>query len=320
MLDNIKQHSQDAIVKIGSGTYSSAYKFYYNRDICKTKLCCYCGLYYLYSGTYIVKETELLDKYTENDFKNEIKYHTQAYSYMPNCVVKLYEKWLESKTCDDQVKPCAYMTLEYMNYKDLYMNYATDTTLKPWYKPINFKGLLLICLYILYNLHCKLNICHGDFRDTNILLSYVGPEYKQRLTITYPVNTTIDIDTCGFHIKISDFGLAEKLILGHATRASVFVYRDFEFLENIYMHRELWKHMTNTIDEYNNIIEFLETEFIKKINVQMLYAGYDINDSKSRNSFWYNKHIINEDSIYLYDMPRSLLARFITLFYPANPA
>ena len=318
MLDNIKQHSNEPIVKIGSGTYSSAYKFYYNRDVCKDKLCCSCGVYYLNSGSYIVRETELFDKYTETDFKNEVKYHIQAYTYMPNCVVKLYEKWLEPKECGGELY--AYMTLEYMNYKDLYMNYAMDTTLKPWYKPINFKGLLLICLYMLYNLHCKLNICHGDFRDTNILLSYVGPEYKQRLTITYPGNTAIDVDTGGFHIKLCDFGLAERLIVNRAIMASVFVYRDFEFLENIYMHRESWKHMASSEDEYNNIILFLETEFINKINVQILYAGYDINDSKSRHAFWYNKHTINDDSIYLYDMPRSLLARFITLFYPANPA
>lgn len=205
--------------------------------------------------------------------------------------------------------------MEYMNYKDLYLNYKTGKPELEWSKPINMIGLVFVCLVILYNLHCKLAICHGDFRDTNIFLKYIGPDYKQSVTFTLcddkPVSYTID--TGGFHIKLGDFGLSETLCGGIKS----FIFRDYEFLENIYKNRDCWQWMMNDDNnKYSKLIKFLEKNFIRNINQSMIYYKYIPEQNKSRTDFWYAKHNVSTQSTYLYIFPKILLQTFIADFYP----
>lgn len=335
MLDDIKDHCAGIFKCIGAGTYSEAFKFYYDKDKCphlntnnKTE-CTPCKLY-TKTENYVIKEIKKTTQYDQQDFDSEIINQKHAIDYMPDLVVNILESWNEiheadingniigklgTKTHENNnsvIAAYGYITMEYMNYKDLYLNYKSGNPTVNWSRPINMIGLVFICIIILYNLHCKLAICHGDFRDTNIFLKYIGPNYKQtvKVDIAGKINEYI-VDTGGFHIKLGDFGLAETLYGG----CKSFIFRDYEFLENIYKHRDLWKWMMSDNAEYTQLITFLKTNFIDNINQRMDYYHYFPDQIKSRIAFWYAKHNVSKQSIYLYEFPKELLICFIKSFY-----
>jgi serine/threonine protein kinase len=335
MLDDIKDHCSATFKYIGAGTYCEAFKFYYDKDNCphlKTNNeteCTQCKLY-THTENYVIKEIQKTHRYSQNDFDSEVFNQKTAMEYMPDLIVNIIESWdevhdsdmngiiigkLGSKTNENKnsvITAYGYITMEYMNYKDLYLNYKSGNPNVNWSRPINMLGLVFICLIILYNLHCKLAICHGDFRDTNIFLKYIGPDYKQhvKVDIDDKINEYI-VETGGFHIKLGDFGLSEPL---YADSKS-FIFRDYEFLENIYRNRDCWKWMTADKSEYTQLITFLQTNFINNINQRMDYYHYIPEQVKSRTEFWYAKHNVSTQSIYLYKFPKDLLERFIKTFY-----
>lgn len=336
MIDDIKDHCPDGFKYIGSGSYCDAFKFYYNASKCphletnNETECSQCKLY-PQSGNYVIKEIQKTQLYTQSDFDSEVINQTQAMQYMPDLVVNIYEHWNEVLNVDNNgnipdklgTKPnvnkdniiisYGYITMEYMNYKDLYLNYKHGKPTHNWSKPINMTGLVLICLIILCNLHSKLNICHGDFRDTNIFLKYIGPDYKQKVCFELDDNKiTLHVNTGGFHIKVGDFGLSEPL----CSDIKSFIFRDYEFMENIYKNRELWKWMMSDKDEYKRLISFLLTNFINNINQRMDYYHYFPEKPKSRIDFWYAKHYISQQSVYMHKYPKQLLSSFIKTFYP----
>lgn len=338
MLDDIKKHNEQEFKHIGSGTYCDAFKFYYNKDKCpllnckssvnNSQECLQCDIYPK-SDYYVIKEIQHTARYTKPDFDCEIINQKVASAYMPDLVVNIYENWTDVLETDENgivigklgnkpkatnatcIEPYSYITMEYMNYKDLYLNYKAGNVNVSWSKPINMTGLLFICLVILYNLHCKLSICHGDFRDTNIFLKYVGPEYKQKVNfVLNDKQMDFDVDTGGFHIKIGDFGLSETLCFNTKS----FIFRDYEFMENIYKNRECWKWMLDKT-EYEKLIIFLRNNFVKNINKRIVYYNYVPEHSKSRTDFWYAKHAVSAKSSFLYEYPRQLLDVFISEFY-----
>lgn len=335
MLSDIKKHYNEPFKYIGSGTYSETFIFYYDKSKCPhLKInsgieCNKCKLY-PQSDNYVIKEIQNTYKYTKCDFDNEVMSQTKAMKYMPNLIVNIYEYWEEIFKFDnnqnivnklgtkknennDSVIPAYYYIItEYMNYKDLYTNYKSCNSTSEL-KSINMIGLLCICLIILYNLHCKLEICHGDFRDTNIFLKYIGIDYKQKVSFEINnKNITLDVDTGGFHIKLGDFGLSENL----RAETKTFIFRDYEFIENIYKNRETWKWMISNKDEYKCLISFIQINFINNINQCMNYYHYIPEQSKSRIDFWYAKHSVHKGSSYLYSYPKKILIAFIKTFYP----
>lgn len=340
MLIDIKMHYPDGKYKrVGSGTYCEAFKFFFNKDICQSNTlqyidgkpieCIHCKKY-PQSGNYVIKEIQKTYRYDQSDFDSEVLNQQHAIQYMPDLIINIYESWNEVFTVDTDgniignlgtktniqknavVVSYCYITMEYMNYKDLYLNYKIGNQSLEWSKPINMIGMVFICLIILYNLHCKLAMCHGDFRDTNIFLKYIGPDYQQKVTILLGDKLkSFTVNTGGFHIKLGDFGLAETLCTGTKS----FIFRDYEFLENIYRNREFWKWMVSTT-EYTRLISFLESNFINNINQRMDYYNYFPEQVKSRTDFWYAKHSVSSKSIYLYELPKVLLQNFIAEFYP----
>jgi serine/threonine protein kinase len=332
MLADIKNHCPDAKFKrVGSGTYCEAFKFFYNKDDCHQPECPHCKEY-PQSGNYVIKEIQKTIRYGQSDFDCEIQNQKAAMEYMPDLVVNIFESWNEVLNVDNDgnisgnlgtksktniIKGCiiaayGYITMEYMNYKDLYLNYKAGKPTLDWSRPINMTGLVFICLIILYNLHCKLGICHGDFRDTNIFLKYVAPDYMQKVCVELD-NTHLEflVNTGGFHIKLGDFGLSETLCGGIKS----FIFRDYEFMENIYKNREMWKWMMPDKNEYNRLISFLQNNFIHNINQRIDYYHYFPEQIKSRTDFWYAKHSVSQESMYLYEFPKLLLRAFINTFH-----
>lgn len=338
MLTEIKKHCPDGKYKrIGSGTYCEAFKFFYNKDECKNQTetdscqtidCIHCKQY-PHSGNYVIKEIQKTNRYKQTDFYSEVINQQHAMQYMPDLIINIYESWNEEFTLgtdgniignlgtktnapkNASIVSYSYITMEYMNYKDLYLNYKSGKPVYDWSTPINMIGLVFICLVILYNLHCKLAICHGDFRDTNIFLKYISPEYQQQVNFLFGDKPkSFMVNTGGFHIKLGDFGLAETL----CAETNTFIFRDYEFLENIYRNRECWKWMM-PISEYTRLISFLESNFIININQRMDYYHYSAEQPKSRTDFWYDKHVVSAHSAYLYEFPKLLLRNFMTEFY-----
>lgn len=331
MLTDIKKHCPDSkFKKIGSGTYCEAFKFFYNKDDCQTE-CTHCKEY-PQSGNYVIKEIQKSIRFEQYDFDSEIINHKTAMEYMSDLVVNIYENWNEVLNVDNDghisgnlgTKPnenkgssiiaYGYITMEYMNYKDLSLNYKSGNPQNiEWSKPINMLGLVFICIIILYNLHCKLGICHGDFRDTNIFIKYIGPDYMQKVCVDIDNKMmAFVVNTGGFHIKLGDFGLSETLCGGIKS----FIFRDYEFMENIYKYRELWKWMMSDKNEYNRLISFLENNFINNINQRMTLYHYSPEQPKARIDFWYAKHSVSQQSMYLYEYPKQLLMTFINTFHP----
>ena len=309
--------------------------FFFNKDECKSQSescqpieCIHCKKY-PHTGNYVIKEIQKTYRYGQTDFDSEVINQQHAMQYIPDLIINIYESWNEVFTMDadgniignlgtksnapknTSIVSYSYITMEYMNYKDLYLNYKSGKPTLEWSKPINMIGLVFICLVILYNLHCKLAICHGDFRDSNIFLKYIGPEYQQQVNFLFGDKPkSFIVNTGGFHIKLGDFGLAETLCAGTKS----FIFRDYEFLENIYRNRECWKWMM-PISEYTRLISFLETNFISNINQRMDYYHYSPEQPKSRTDFWYDKHVVSAHSAYLYEFPKLLLRNFIAEFY-----
>ena len=371
MIPELKKHILGSIKRIGYGAYCDAFKVYYdvescpmlcsvdivpeqksgmglelsvngNKDSQEALLCEKCKVYKK-SDFMVIKEIQFTDKYDKHDFALECKYHKNAYSYMPDLIVKLYDSYTYNYTInhDDilheakyglqETKPVpanpalpilegqvqyGYLLLEYMNYKDLYLNYVLGKKTDKWLHAINMKGLILICLVLIYNLHCKLNMCHGDIRDTNIFLRYIGPEYKQKLTIHIPNHDaiTLSVDTGGFHIKLGDFGLADKLV----SDTKSFIFRDYEILDNIYQNRNNWRWMVPDVIEYDKLIQFLRVEFIYIINERMVFNNISIENIKNRREFWFIKHQVSNHSMFLYKYPERLLIKYIEQFYPRD--
>lgn len=365
MITELKQHIVGSIKRIGYGAYSDAFKVYYDLENCpnldhpqsiaKLARCDKCNLVYKQSDFIVIKEIQFTDKYEKYDFDLECKFHRQAFAYMPDLIVKLYDSYThnypinpddvlqETKYGIQETKPLpaalpfplstnqiqyGYLMLEYMNYKDLYLNCVLAKKTDKWLHALNIKGLILICLVIIYNLHCKLHICHGDIRDTNIFLRYVGPDYKQQITIDIPftpnstgsvacelretpVQKHIIVETGGFHIKLGDFGLADKLVGGIKS----FIFRDYEILDNIYQSRNHWSWMVPDATEYDKIINFLRKEFIYPINERMVFNNISIENVKNRRDFWFIKHLASEHSMFLYKYPELLLKKYIARFY-----
>jgi serine/threonine protein kinase len=133
--------------------------------------------------------------------------------------------------------------MEYMNNGDLY-NFVRDN------KKSNLNGILGCYLNGLNILHNDLKIIHGDLTPNNILVHYIGPNYRQRIIVN---DENYFINTNGYCYKICDFGLANYLENTKQTKHYInHIYRDYLLLFFIYFYK-------NKFDNYNNFAELIET-------------------------------------------------------------
>ena len=159
--------------------------------------------------------------------------------------------------------------MEYMNDGDLFQFIKS-------HDDNDLTGILGCYLNALYILHNELKIVHSDLTPNNLLVHYVGPNYRQKIIFN---STIYYIDTSGYCYKITDFGLAENLC---DTKVCNYyfnhIYRDYLLLYFIYFNQN---------DFYNYpIFKSLITITLDKINDEF-YEKY-------RNTDLYNKNIINK--------------------------
>ncbi len=199
-----------------------------------------------------------------------------------------------------------YIYMEYMNHGDLYEFIKTD-------RYFDITGILGCYLNGLNILHNQLNIIHGDITPNNILVHYIGPNYRQKIIFN---NNIYYFDTRGYSYKISDFGLSEpidKTIYNNIYMNHT--YRDYLLLYYLYFNK-------NKFYNYNKFIYLIES-CLGQINND-LYNGY-------RKSHAYKKHFVKEfnyhsvcnfmniyleldmDNVLIYKIPYMLLNEFIDI-------
>ncbi len=226
-----------------------------------------------------------------NNYKSEINLAKQIGINVPliNCV---------------SVNNFGYIHMEYMEEGDLYKFLKINDCL-------DLTGILGCYLSALNILHNQLKIIHGDLTPNNLLVHYVGPNYRQKIVINDDIHY---IDTNGFCYKITDFGLAEHI------EATIFhkfymnhIYRDYLLLFFLYFNKKRFYNY----EKYINIIEIPLEQIYKD-----LHDGYNLNSRYIENFIevynynsvcnFMNKYLeINLDNPILYDIPNTLLIEFI---------
>jgi serine/threonine protein kinase len=209
------------------------------------------------------------------------------------------------------VNTFGYIHMEYMNNGDLYqfIKLHDDNDLT---------GILGCYLNALYILHNDLKIVHGDLTPNNLLINYVGPNYRQKIIFN---DTIYNIDTGGYCYKITDFGLAEKLF---DTKIGNYyfnhIYRDYLLLYYIYFNQYDFYNFPIFKSLIKITLEKINDDFYEKYRNTDLYNKYII-DKYNYNSVCYfmnNFLEIETNNTLLYEMPRLLLNDFIDIISTQN--
>ncbi len=328
----MKHIKHGSLMEIGCGSYARVYKIEYTRCVESAENCRFCIKIPPETDKICVKQFYMSNLYDNDDYKCEIKYQQQIYSNYPNIIVKIFDHWLHenhnqipellphslSQPPGSAGKETIYRTgfiiTELMPELDLhaYLKTVSNPIENP--KPyINMLGALFILTNMVYILHYEFKVAHGDIRDRNIFLRYKEPGWKQTCTGGFLKDAVVLIDTGGWEIKLGDFGLADTITEGEGS----FIIRDYEFIDNIYCLRAKWRH-TCTGTEFNNIISLIKHEILQDIYERInkyRREGQSIIDA--RHTFWFNKHRISQNSIFIYELPKRLMIKFAELL-PKN--
>ncbi len=295
------------LIHIGSGSYGIVMKTSINNEVC------------------VVKQfrVQLFDDET-NSLDNEVNITKKAYNINNDIFIKILKDEMKiinlAKTLSLEVpiidnicyNEFGYIYMEYMEQGDLY-NFFRE------HEYYDFDIIGILCTYLngLYILHNELKILHGDLTPMNILVQYIGPNFKQKINyngIEYYINTN------GYNFKICDFGLAEFINdtnynKNNKTIYFNHIYRDYLLLFYLYFYNDYFINY----NVFRNIIEIT----IEKIKNDLFdiyghteeYCKYFI-DTYNFNSVcrFMNKILeISNDSTFLYDTPRILLLEFLEL-------
>ncbi len=268
---------------------------------------------------YIIKQFRV-ENYEDGStsYEREVEFAKNANNINNDIFIRIINNYKSDINLAKQVGICVplincisiniygYIHMEYMNEGDLY-NFIKKND---YSDIIGILGCYFNGLYILHN---KLKIVHGDLTPNNLLIHYVGGNYKQKIIIN---NKSYDLDTKGYCYKISDFGLAEKLENTKTPKCYInHIYRDYLLLFFIQFN----KNRFYNYDIFSNLIDIT----IERINDD-LYDGYhNINEFNKcfEEEYNYNsvcnfmsKHLeIDFDSTLIYDTPKILLYEFIEI-------
>ncbi len=200
----------------------------------------------------------------------------------------------------------AYIHMEYMSTGDLYEFIKTNNY-------FDLTGILGCYFNALNILHNELKIIHGDITPNNLLIHYMGNNYRQKIIIN---NNTHYLDTNGYCYKISDFGLAELIKNTKHKKAYInHTYRDYLLLYFLYFNKKKFYN-------YNKFIDLIEIP-IGQINDDLYYGYHETNKYKETfvEKFNYrsicefmNKFLeIEHNNSLIFELPKLLLDDFIDI-------
>lgn len=344
---NLLKIHTNTIKYIGSGSYSDVFLIDFNRGGCRDNTsnnsidarCIFCQKIDI-SKQIVIKQIYITPKYDLADFTCETTYGNELCTKYPNIFLNILYYWQHEDnqltkhnvvippiippTDDDDnniIKPAnihnhldqctgiAYIITEYMPNLDLY-TYFTHYTPSSTTPQLNIKGLIYILCYMLYILHNKMNITHGDLRDRNIFLNYRGNMWQQTIPAIPELHLdSIKVDTGGYEIKLGDYGLSELITTHHP----IFIIRDYEFIDNIYNNRHKWKN-TLSLNEFMTINSFMKIEILYDIYdriTKLKHKNQSIKDA--RYQFWFSKHRIQHNSIFIHELPQRMLTKYYNI-------
>lgn len=268
---------------------------------------------------YIIKQFRV-EKYDDgtSSYEREVQFAKLAYDINNDIFINIINNYISDVNLAKQIgvsvpfincisiNNFAYIHMEYMNEGDLYSFLKNNNYL-------DLIGILGCYLNGLYILHNKLKIIHGDLTPNNLLIHYVGRNYRQKITVN---DETYYLDTNGFCYKISDFGLAEKLENTVSNKCYInHMYRDYLLLYFIQFN----KNKFYNYGLFSNLIDIT----IERMNDD-LYDGYHTS-SKYNEHFeeeynynsvcnFMNKYLeVDYNSTFIYDTPKILLNEFIEI-------
>jgi serine/threonine protein kinase len=201
-----------------------------------------------------------------------------------------------------------YIYMEYMNSGDLF-NFIKNN------KKCNLTGILGCYFNALNILHNEIKIFHGDLTPNNLLVHYIGANYRQRIIIN---DENYFINTNGYSYKICDFGLADYLENTTTNKCySNHIYRDYLLLFFIYFYK-------NKFDNYDRFAELIEIP-LGQINDD-LHTGYSKTDEYNKafieeynyNSVcnFMNRYLeIDFNNKLIFELPKLLLEDFIDIIF-----
>jgi serine/threonine protein kinase len=337
-LSTLLTHIKAGTLKeIGCGSYARVYKMEYTRCPNLVETCRFCIKIPTDTHEICIKQFYMSNLYDHYDYECEIKYQQQVYCKYPQMIVQIYDHWLH-ETSDipelcphvldqphgsaqgDSILKTGFILTELLPELDMhtylkqianpvkqFVAHSTNSTPLPY---INILGVIFILINLVYILHHEFGVTHGDLRDRNIFLRYHSPDWQQSCTGGFLQDKLVLINTGGWEIKLGDFGLADTFNEGEGS----FIIRDYEFLDNIYCLRNKWRHTCNSTI-YNNIITFIKEEFLLDIYDRInkyRRDGQSITDA--RHAFWFNKHRVSPNSIFVYELPQRLIFKLSDIF------
>lgn len=246
----------------------------------------------------------------DTNLSHEVKLTKVAYNSNPDIFINIIKDELSIKNFAKKINMNIPLIDEIClnEFGYIYMEYMDDGDLFHFNKQLNLDGILGCYINGIYLLHNKLGIIHGDITPTNILVKYIGINYRQKIIYN---DKDFYIDTDGYSFKITDFGLAENIDKTFIQVNKQFLYRNFlyrDYLLLFYIYCN--KHIYNNYDKYKNIIEMIvnniknifnenytlnidKIEFMNICNITNVYFEINLNDE------------------YLYKIPRILLLEYL---------
>jgi len=272
------------------------------------------------NGLFHVIKQFRIEYYEDNttSFDKEVTHAKSAYNINKDIFINILKEEMSSENLANKidinvplincisVNNFGYIHMEYMNEGDLYNFIKTNNY-------FNLTGILGCYLNGLDILHNQLKIIHGDLTPSNILIHYIGPNYRQKIIIN---NEIYYFDTNGYIYKIADFGLVELIKdTKYKRNYRNHLYRDYLLLYFLYFNK-------NKFYNYNKFVDLIELS-IGQINDD-IYDGYG-------NTEDYQKYFIDEynyrsvckfmniylesdfDNALIYKVPNILLNEFIDI-------
>jgi len=294
------------LIYIGSGSFGIVMRTIMDNNIC------------------VVKQSHILLDDDTNSLENEVSFTKIAYNYNNDIFIKIIKDEIKSidlaKTINinmpiiesGKFNDFGYIYMEYMEQGDLYSflkeynNYDFDIT-----------GILGCYFNGLYILHNKLKIIHGDLTPMNILVQYMGPNYKQKINYN---GSEYNINTSGYSFKISDFGLANFI---KETRYNKYnkniyinhIYRDYLLLFYLYFYNDYFINYNIFCKIINITIDKIKDDIADVYILNDEYNKYFVDKYNFNNMCYFmNKYLeTDNDSSLYYDTPRILLVEFLEL-------
>ncbi len=165
-------------------------------------------------------------------------------------------------------------------------------------------GILFCYVNGLYILHNKLNIVHGDLTPSNILVKYIGGDYKQK--IYYDNINDNYINTIGYMYKIADFGLARK-----GLKKNSYILRDYLMLYYLYYYKYYFYDYYLFEDIIEHVIYKLNDIILNYVDNMDEYY-HVLENYHNITNFLNDKFIINKEFYEILDLfPKYLMDKIV---------